>query len=157
MQESTAPPLSLGPVIRGVNALAEATGLPWWATIGLFGVGVRTAMLPVTLKAASASAGAVSVWRKISSESGVSADSFAEFLRKYHIHRKQSNIPHPAWIVASPVLQLPVFITAMSAVRTMCLIPYPPELKTGGIGWFTDLTASAVNFGQVFEAPMGPY
>lgn len=155
--ESTAN-YSIGPVMHGVNALAEATGLPWWATIGLFGLGVRTAMLPVTLKAARASAGAVSIWRKINSpEIRVSADSFAEFLRKYHTHRKQSNIPHPAWIVASPALQLPVFISAMSAVRTMCLIPYPPELKTGGIGWFPDLTASAVHFGHVFEAPMGPY
>lgn len=149
------------PVMHGVNALGEATGLPWWATIVLFGVGVRTAMLPVTLKAVSASTGAVSIWKQINAENRVdppqSSRSVIEFLRKYHTIRKQNNITHPLWIIASPLLQLPVFITAMTTVRTMCLIPYTEELKTGGIAWFTDLTQAAVRFGEVFEAPMGPY
>lgn len=37
----------VAPVQAGLLALHESSGLPWWATLGLTAVGVRTAFLPV--------------------------------------------------------------------------------------------------------------
>ena len=35
------------PVQAGILALYETSGLPWWATLGVAAIGVRSAFLPV--------------------------------------------------------------------------------------------------------------
>lgn len=51
------------------------------------------------------------------------------------------------------VLQLPVFITAVLAVRRMAAQQWP-GFSTGGLAWFTDLTSGALVL-EPISAPLG--
>jgi membrane protein insertase Oxa1/YidC/SpoIIIJ len=56
----------------------------------------------------------------------------------------------PLWILAAPLIQLPIFITTMATVRHMSLSNWP-GFSTGGALWFTDLTLPAVKLSQIVE------
>jgi membrane protein insertase Oxa1/YidC/SpoIIIJ len=73
-------------------------------------------------------------------------------LRFQHL-RAAEGVPHPLWILASPLIQLPLFITAMASVRAMSRSGWP-GLCEGGALWFQDLTAAAVNLVDL-TTPMG--
>lgn len=55
-------------------------------------------------------------------------------------------------MVGSPLIQLPVFVTAVLAVRRLAQQP-GIGLETGGALWFYDLTQTALNLDTV-SAPM---
>ncbi|PSC76493.1 ALBINO3 chloroplastic [Micractinium conductrix] len=67
--------------------------------------------------------------------------------------RRAAGAPHPIWALASPLAQLPVFVTAMATVRTMSLNSWP-GFREGGAAWFTDLTLPAMDLTQ-WVAPLG--
>ncbi len=79
--------------------------------------------------------------------------STAAILQRFHQLRRAAGAPHPVWVLASPLAQLPVFVTAMAAVRTMSLDGWP-GFSEGGAAWFQDLTLPAVDLGSLV-APMG--
>ncbi|KAL4444895.1 hypothetical protein ABPG77_003945 [Micractinium sp. CCAP 211/92] len=79
--------------------------------------------------------------------------STAAILQRFHQLRRAAGAPHPVWVLASPLAQLPVFVTAMAAVRTMSLDGWP-GFSEGGVAWFQDLTLPAVDLGSLV-APMG--
>lgn len=150
----------LEPAIAAIEALHTVTGLPWWAAIAAVGVGVRSVMLPITLKGMQAGASTMQLLRQArqdtthpSNPPNARAGGYSATAQRFQALRRQRNAPHPAWMVASPLIQLPVFITAMGAVRTLCLEPRP-GLSSGGIAWFPDLTQCAVDFSSM-TSPMG--
>jgi len=61
--------------------------------------------------------------------------------------RAAAAAPHPAWIVAAPLAQLPVLAAAVLGVRAMATGDWP-GLAEGGALWFPDLTARAVEVGS---------
>ena len=79
--------------------------------------------------------------------------SMRQILARFHQLRQAAGAPHPAWALASPLAQLPVFITAMAAIRTMSLSGWP-GFSTGGGAWFPDLTLPAMDL-ATWTAPMG--
>lgn len=77
----------------------------------------------------------------------------AAILHRFHQLRRAAGAPHPVWVLASPLAQLPVFITAMATVRTMSLDGWP-GFSEGGAAWFQDLTLPALDLANL-TAPLG--
>ncbi len=61
--------------------------------------------------------------------------------------RAAAAAPHPAWILAAPLAQLPILAAALLGVRAMAGGDWP-GLADGGALWFPDLTARAVEVGS---------
>ena len=75
--------------ITSIDAFHGFVGLPWWATIGLVGFGVRTAMLPVALKSMKASAALLPLWRRARQESMIGQRGMiSDKESKWHFSRK---------------------------------------------------------------------
>ncbi|KAL4448090.1 hypothetical protein ABPG75_005309 [Micractinium tetrahymenae] len=79
--------------------------------------------------------------------------STAAVLHRFTQLRLAAGAPHPIWVLASPLAQLPVFITAMATVRTMSLTGWP-GFSEGGVAWFRDLTLPALDLANLV-APLG--
>ncbi|KAL4859761.1 ALBINO3-like protein 2 [Chlorella vulgaris] len=80
--------------------------------------------------------------------------STRQILARFHQLRQQAGAPHPIWVLASPLAQVPVFVTAMTAIRTMSLRGWP-GFSNGGTAWFTDLTLPAMDL-EAWTAPLVP-
>lgn len=63
---------------------------------------------------------------------------------------------HPAWLVAGPLVQIPLFACCVMAVRRLSQDGANNGFNSGGIAWFVDLTLPAVDVGTMI-APMGSY
>jgi len=174
-----------GPIISTAMSVIDSfhnfTGLPWWATIATVGIGIRTAMLPISLKGMKASAALFPLLQQARAEqdaetaatvqaineNGYKIDrkdnnstklasqtaNYTSIARRFHELRLQQGALHPFWIIGSPLLQLPVFITAMISIRSMALQRWP-GFDTGGTAWFPDLTSPAVDVATL-TTPMG--
>ena len=191
---STAVGSSFGVVSATVaSALEHAqihSGLPWWATLGATACIIRISMLPVVSKQMKASvliAHATSVMQgkksvrerrftedttnnDVPTKTSISAD-ISETLRIANAIRKRlpdnSTAPHPYWLIAAPLIQLPTFVCAISGVRTLIgkasnsvasghQSALSADLSNGGILWFRDLTLSGLDLTNLY-APLGMY
>ena len=191
---STAVGSSFGVVSATVaSALEHAqmhSGLPWWATLGATACIIRISMLPVVSKQMKASvliAHATSVMQgkksvrerrftegttnnDVPAKTSISAD-ISETLRIANAIRKRlpdnSTAPHPYWLIAAPLIQLPTFVCAISGVRTLIgkasnsvasghQSALYADLSNGGMLWFRDLTLSGLDLTNLY-APLGMY
>ena len=191
---STAVGSSFGVVSATVaSALEHAqihSGLPWWATLGATACIIRISMLPVVSKQMKASvliAHATSVMQgkksvrerrftedttnnDVPTKTSISAD-ISETLRIANAIRKRlpdnSTAPHPYWLIAAPLIQLPTFVCAISGVRTLIgkasnsvasghQSALYADLSNGGMLWFRDLTLSGLDLTNLY-APLGMY
>ena len=177
------------------NALVHVqmhSGLPWWATLGATACIVRISMLPVVSKQMHASvliAHATSVLQgkkkreaerlanndaasvnNVPEKASLSSD-ISETLRIANAIRKRlpdgSTAPHPYWLLAAPMIQLPTFVCAISGVRSLIAkasndvasghqSALYADLSNGGMMWFRDLTLSGLDLTNLY-APMGMY
>jgi YidC/Oxa1 family membrane protein insertase len=148
----------LGASMAEVDAMHAACGLPWWASIGALAVGVRAAMLPVSLQGLKASAALMPLLRQArqppaADGPGAQPRSLRDAAARFRALRAAAGAPYPGWILASPLLQLPVFVAAMASIRTMSLTGWP-GFAAGGAAWFPDLTQPALDLATM-TAPMG--
>jgi membrane protein insertase Oxa1/YidC/SpoIIIJ len=166
--ESTTGPI-VSTAMSVIDSFHNLTALPWWATIATVGFGIRTAMLPISLKGMKASAALFPLLQQARAEQDEERNAttaakdinsakptlqnYAAIANRFHELRLQQGAPHPFWIIGSPLLQLPVFITAMASIRSMALQHWP-GFDTGGTAWFSDLTAPALDF-TTLATPMG--
>ena len=177
------------------NALVHVqmhSGLPWWATLGVTACIVRISMLPVVSRQMHASvliAHATSVLQgkkkreaerlanndatsvnNVPEKASLSSD-ISETLRIANAIRKRlqdgSTAPHPYWLLAAPMIQLPTFVCAISGVRSLIAkasndvasghqSALYADLSNGGTMWFRDLTLSGLDLTNLY-APMGMY
>ncbi|KAK9816818.1 hypothetical protein WJX72_005353 [[Myrmecia] bisecta] len=162
---------SVGLMIGAIDSMHAATQLPWWAAISLAALGVRTVMFPLTLRQLQTSSAILPLLREPTDASGPgtartdgSGDSSRHPPRtggarikglwgEFQHLRRERGAPHPAWIVVAPLVQLPVFITAMISIRTMTLSHWP-GMDAGGLLWFSDLTKPALDL-HLLAAPLG--
>lgn len=165
-----------------MNTLQSVSHLPWWATLSVTAIGVRMAMLPLSMqqmRATSASWPLLAQARTYVAQQSVqhrvvntkptaearsaavaknkvlAASQTRQIAAAFWRLRKQTNAPHPAWILAVPLIQLPVFVTAMWAARRMAADNWP-GLTTGGAAWFPDLTAPALDLSATFIQQVAP-
>ena len=136
-----------------VEAAHAATGLPWWATFACGAFVVRGMLFPVTLRQARAGALLGTAIARARGPNGERPTSVSAILGAAMELRRRSNGTHPAWLVAAPAVQLPVFVTVVLAVRKLATTP-GIGMDAGGAAWFVDLTRAAVEL-ETASAPMG--
>lgn len=143
--------------VQGMQAALEAvhatTGLPWWASIALSTLAFRAALLPVVryqARALARLAGAGPMLAALNQALSQRLDkirpgdvtSTTEACRAYaggcSAALKAQRVSLAA-AVASPLVQLPVFVTFALANRRM-IDTAVPGLDSGGVWWFEDLT-----------------
>jgi len=123
-------------------------GLPWWCAIVCGTVILRAAVFPIMIKT-QVNAERL---RRLQPElerlqekmreaanlqnPTVSAAVTMELTELFKKHQC-----HPIKSLISPLVQLPLFISFFFALRGMSYLPVE-SMKTGGILWFTDLTAA---------------
>ncbi|KAI9493409.1 60Kd inner membrane protein-domain-containing protein [Zychaea mexicana] len=137
--------------VGGLEAMLEAvhvySGLPWWGTIATATVIVRLALLPLMIKIQRNNAKMMNLNPEVSrlmenlKTAQQQGDSVA--VGKYtnemqSIFKKHGC--HPMKSLGLPIIQMPVMVSFFMALRAMSELPVP-GLTTGGMGWFTDLTA----------------
>ena len=115
---------------------------------------VRAALVPLSVVQARAGAGLSTALASAKAQNVdvASPAKLAAFLRAHR--RQRPGVPHPAWLLVAPLVQLPVFVSSLLAVRRAALLPLD-GMPTGGAAWFTDLTQAAVHW-EALSAPAGP-
>jgi YidC/Oxa1 family membrane protein insertase len=142
----------LTPAISFITAVHDATGLPWWGTIAVATLTVRTMILPIsvyTMRNASKMA-AIQDDLKVMREEVMDAvksgnrslaqqkqGAQREFMRAAGIS--------PGRVLLGPLVQFPVFISFFIGIRRMA--ENNPEFVTGGVSWFVDLSAKDPAYG----------
>ena len=159
------------------------SGLPWWATLGATACIIRISMLPILskqMKSSALIAHATSVLqakkkreaeKRLADKDAASINDVSETLRIANAIRQRlpdnSTAPHPYWLLAAPMIQLPTFVCAISGVRSLISkasndvasghqSALYADLSNGGMFWFRDLTLSGLDLTNLY-APMGMY
>ncbi|KAI9304383.1 60Kd inner membrane protein-domain-containing protein [Cunninghamella echinulata] len=137
--------------VGGLEAMLEYVhvigGLPWWGSIALATVLVRTALLPLIIKLQRNNARLMNinpeVTRIMNNLKTAQAEGDAVAIGKYTNEIRDlftKNECHPTKSLGLPLIQMPVMISFFMALRAMAELPVP-GLTDGGMGWFTDLSA----------------
>ncbi|XP_026990229.1 mitochondrial inner membrane protein OXA1L [Tachysurus fulvidraco] len=123
-------------------------GLPWWGAIVAGTIIARCAVFPVIVKGQREAAKLNNVLPEMTkltnrmNEAKQSGNKF-EFSKAYSdmmlFQKKHDVNPLRGFLV--PLVQAPVFISFFIALRKMAYAPVP-SMQTGGLWWFTDLTAA---------------
>ncbi|KAI4879368.1 hypothetical protein NFI96_019456 [Prochilodus magdalenae] len=123
-------------------------GLPWWGAIVAGTIIARCAVFPVIVKGQREAAKLNNVLPEMTkltnriNEAKQSGNKF-EFSKAYSdmmmFQKKHDVNPLRGFLV--PLVQAPIFISFFIALRKMAYLPVP-SLETGGLWWFTDLTAA---------------
>ncbi|XP_012723138.2 mitochondrial inner membrane protein OXA1L [Fundulus heteroclitus] len=123
-------------------------GLPWWGAIVVGTVLARLAVFPVIVKGQREAAKLNNVLPEMTkltnkmNEAKQSGNKY-EFAKAYsdlNLFQKKHDVnPLRGFLV--PLVQAPVFISFFIALRKMAYLPVP-SLQTGGVLWFTDLSAA---------------
>ncbi|XP_051983269.1 mitochondrial inner membrane protein OXA1L-like [Xyrauchen texanus] len=123
-------------------------GLPWWGAIVAGTIIARCAVFPVIVKGQREAAKLNNVLPEMTeltnrmNEAKQSGNTF-EFSKAYTnlmMFQKKHDV-NPLRGLLVPLVQAPIFISFFIALRKMAYLPVP-SLQTGGLWWFTDLTAS---------------
>lgn len=138
------------PVIESAEHLIENivifTGMPWWFSISVLTLSVRLINVPLLVlqyKAMAPLALAAPDYRLLSDLVVSSTVRKREKLYIFLSSARQINKSHNTRFSKAftyGFLQLPQFLTFIWGVRSLCV--RNPDLKTGGIAWFTDLSAA---------------
>ena len=130
---------------HSIQSIVHYTGLPWWLSISLLTVAVRSSNFPLLFfqyRAMAPLATAMPSYRFLGEIFTETKASNFEKLTASIASIRQINKAHNTKFTkafAYIMLQVPQFITFIWGVRSLCA--RNTELQTGGILWFTDLTA----------------
>lgn len=131
-------------ILHGVHAYS---GLPWWMSIGLATIAVRTAILPLTIMTMRNSAKMAALQPEIAEQreammeamrSGDQSKAMAK-QEKMKSFMKSAGVG-PSQVLLGPMAQFPIFISFFVGVRR--LAQTEPSMATGGAYWFTDLSVA---------------
>ena len=156
----TAGPL-LGAVQDALLLLHGATGLPWWATLVTATLCVRTSLLPLVMyqmKASNRFGAAMPhmmtvkealqrAIKELEMQVPPSGGTLLAKVDKLKMGRKGMQLIwqkfdcHPAKLVVTPLVHIPIFLTYVFSVRDM-IRGEVSGLASGGAAWFPDLTAA---------------
>lgn len=125
------------------------TGLPWWASIAVVAVGIRLALLKPAFDASENSIkyqellrdpryrAATEEMKKVL----VTGNHLAGAEARAKVTLMNKAVGYSVWKNFVPMIQLPIGIGMFRLIKGMSALPVP-SFETGGILWFTDLTAS---------------
>ena len=129
-----------------IEKVHETTGLPWWASIMLTTVGIRSATFPImlmqikntyALSQAKPEVEALVEHLKEEQARG-NTNAISEYQTRVAAVWSKYNA-NPLKSIATLLVQAPMFIGFFSALRGMAAAKVP-SLMEGGALWFTDLT-----------------
>lgn len=134
----------VGWVQQAIEFFHVSLGLPWYSSIVLFAVIMRTCLFPITIKSQQNAAKMKKIapltarLRDKINEAKMNGDSLkvARATNEYSQMMKSHNIG--LGTMALPLLQFPVFISAFIGIRKMCNLPVE-SMTTGGMLWFENL------------------
>ena len=138
---------------RRHRAGARDDRLPVAGPIRCTALAVRASLFPFVLKQTRAGVLLNTVKARARGPDGKPPETFREVLAAAGELRRRTNATPLYWLVAGPVVQLPVFVTAVLAVRRLAATP-GIGMETGGALWFPNLTEVALHVDAVV-APMG--
>ncbi|KAI8093188.1 60Kd inner membrane protein-domain-containing protein [Halteromyces radiatus] len=135
--------------VGGLEAMLEAVhvtmGLPWWGSIAVATLVVRTALLPLIVKLQRNNARLMNinpeVTRIMNNLKTAQADGDAVATGKYSHEISdlfKKNQCHPMKSLGLPLIQMPVMISFFMALRAMAELPVP-GMTEGGLSWFSNL------------------
>ena len=134
-------------------------GAPWWSVLIGSTLALRLALLPLSLQQARASAALGPTLQRARHRAGGPAAPTLAVVRHVLEYSRQAGSPHPAWIVAPLIVQLPTFVACMAAVTHLARDPaLAGALASGGLLWFSDLTLPALRlslYATHYACPMG--
>ncbi|XP_050399668.1 mitochondrial inner membrane protein OXA1L isoform X2 [Patella vulgata] len=120
--------------------------LPWWTTIIVFTVMLRTVMFPVVVKARKNAINlhnhmpTMTKLQQRFTDARSSADPMEAAKAGHELATfMQRNNINPVKSFMIPMIQMPVFLSMFFALRQMSTLPIE-GFKDGGIFWFTDLS-----------------
>lgn len=124
-----------------LDGFHNVTGVPWWITIVGSTFVLRAALFPLTVTQLQKASMLARLGSQLPSPipppgSGVTLASQYQIFTK---RRLELGAPSPAWLVAVPLIQVPLFILWIVSVRQMAMSGHP-GFDCGGVLWFTDLT-----------------
>ncbi|XP_043100060.1 mitochondrial inner membrane protein OXA1L [Puntigrus tetrazona] len=128
--------------------LHVSVGLPWWGAIVAGTILARCAVFSVIVKGQREAVKLNNVMpemnkltnrMKEAKQSGNKFDYSKAYTDFMMFQKKHDVNPLRGFLV--PVIQAPIFISFFIALRKMAYLPVP-SLQTGGLWWFTDLTAA---------------
>lgn len=130
------------------EAIHVGFGLPWWGTILVTTLCLRLALFPliIRMQAHGARMAAISDQQKVLMEKMTQArtagDAMAQQVYTGQLQQlwKDHDV-HPVRALGLPMLQMPLFLSFFFAIRGMVTLPVP-QMKEGGLAWFTDLTVA---------------
>lgn len=135
----------LQPALSLINFTHDVTGLPWYMVIAASTIAVRTMLLPATLFTMRNSARMQAIQPDLAVvREGVieAARAGNQTLAKERQNEMQAFMKNagvsPFKVLVGPLLQFPVFISFFIGIRR--LSQANPDLATGGVAWFTDLS-----------------
>jgi len=152
----------VGAIQQLLELVHVSTGLPWWGTIALTTVAIRTALLPVVVKLQRNTA----LLQQIKPEMDVitakltrakaDKDHYAIQATTYEMQSLLSkNGAKLGWMFAAPLLQAPVMISFFMALRKMSYLAVIPGFATGGLWWFGDLNVADPTYLLPISAGLG--
>ena len=123
------------------------TGLPWYLTIGAVVLTVRLALFPIMVRGISNNARMArlqpQMMDNIAKIKRAKEDGNQYEMQRLQLETKQLFVDNncgPLRGLVPPLFQMPLFIIFFLAIRGMANAGLP-DFTTGGIAWFTDLTA----------------
>lgn len=125
------------------------TGLPWWASIAMVAVGLRVALLKPTLDASENTVKYQKLLRNPEYAAAmedmkslmITGNHMAGAQARAKVSLMNKEAGYSLWKNFAPMLQLPLGYGMFRLIKGMSALPVP-SFETGGILWFTDLTAA---------------
>lgn len=140
------------PATSFISNLHDATGLPWWITIAVATLSVRTMLLPMsvyTMRSASKTAAVQGDLKEMRDEIVTAMKSGNRPLaEKKQIEQREfmkAAGVSPGRALACQLIQFPVFVSFFVGIRKMAAAD--PTFAAGGIAWFVDLSSNDVTYG----------
>ncbi|GAQ86864.1 hypothetical protein KFL_003170020 [Klebsormidium nitens] len=140
-----------GAIVVALDGVHSVTGLPWWSTIIVSTLLMRSVLLPLVAVQIRKTAQIGSLFSQVLKLGGPETP-FLTQVQRFAAARQATKCPNPAWFLAVPAVQIPIFVSSMLALRQMTAEGHP-GFDTGGMLWFTDLTLPA---GLGLEAAIFP-
>ena len=123
------------------------TGLPWWASIIVATVILRSAMFPLAVRVQANAARFNNIrpeteklMAKVKHHNRFGRKNLSAMANKKLMDMYSEHNCSPLKMMITPFIQVPIFISFFIAIRRMASVPVE-SMKSGGALWFTDLTA----------------
>ncbi|XP_063971794.1 mitochondrial inner membrane protein OXA1L-like [Lytechinus pictus] len=138
----------IGLLQSGLEMLHVSAGLPWWASIIVGTLIVRTCVFPLMLRNQKYTIrlnNCMPTFQRLSKEMNdakACGDQFEMTRKSMELQQfMKKNDVNPLKSFAGILLQAPIFISFFIGLRRMATLPVE-SMQTGGLWWFTDLTTS---------------